>query len=66
MDLDRPSSIQATINGIATGSARGLVHVPEIENDATSDAIRKLQIQIFTLADAVADLTAEVERLSRG
>jgi hypothetical protein len=64
MSIDTARAAQANIRGIVGGSASGLVRVPEIENDSTEDAIRKLQIQIFTLTDAVADLVKEIDRLN--
>jgi len=63
-DLTR--NIRVRIRNLAGGSAHGLIAVPEIENDSTKDAIRKLQIQIFTLTEVITDLHNELEKLRRG
>jgi hypothetical protein len=64
MSIETARAAQANIQGILGSQATSLVRVPEIENDSTPDAIRKLQIQIFTLTDAVADLVKEIDRLN--
>lgn len=65
-NLQKASSIQATIRANLGAPASTLIRVPEIEDDPTGDAIRKLQIQIFELADAMAGIVAEIETLQRG
>ena len=63
-DLAKAERIQATIRGIMGASASGLVSVPT-KNATQSVAVRKLQIMIFELADALAEVTAEVDELKR-
>jgi hypothetical protein len=65
MATTKSANIQSTIRATATGSASSLIRVPEIENDSTQDAIRKLQVQIFYLADALAELSKHVDNPRR-
>ncbi|MDP5182136.1 hypothetical protein QOZ88_05765 [Blastococcus sp. BMG 814] len=65
MDFDVARQIQPTIRGYLNAPASSLQRVPEIENESTEDAIRKLQIQVFALTDALAAATEEIERMRR-
>lgn len=57
----RLQNIQARVGSLTDADASGLVAVPGIENDAVASALRKIEIQIFELADALADLRDEVD-----
>lgn len=59
---DRARHIQPKINSLVDVPASTLISVP-IERDRPEDAIRKLQVQNFELADAIADLVQEVDAL---
>jgi hypothetical protein len=63
---DAKNNFQNRLRRAMGGPASSLTRVPEIENDTPEDAIRKLQVQIFMLSDALAATMREVERLSRG
>lgn len=62
-NIDRALSAQNTINELLNSSASTLTPVPEIQSESTADAIHKLQIQIFTLTDALADLANAVDQM---
>ncbi len=64
--IEKARGIQATIRSLVGANANGLIAVPEIERDTTPDAIRKLQIQVFELSDALAAVVAELDRLKDG
>jgi hypothetical protein len=59
---NRHRRIQATIGNLAGTTASTLIPVPT-ERDRPEDAIRKLQVQNFELADAIADLVKEMDEL---
>jgi hypothetical protein len=61
----RAANIQATISSLLGVDGNGLVSVPTETLDQQR-AVRVLQVQIFELADAVADLAQAVEELHRG
>lgn len=60
--VDRARHIQPKIRSLVDVPASTLISVP-IERDRPEDAIRKLQVQNFELADAIADLVEEVDSL---
>jgi hypothetical protein len=60
--FDKAKNIQSIIGSLVTVDASGLVSVP-IETNQPRDAIRKLQIQNFELADALAATVKELEDL---
>jgi hypothetical protein len=59
---NRQRNIQARIASLVDVPASSLVSVPT-ERDRPEDAVRKLQVQCFELADAIADLVQEVDSL---
>lgn len=59
---DKARNIQAIIGSLGDVPASGLVRVP-VESDQVPDAIRKLQVQIFELSDALAATVKELETL---
>lgn len=63
--LEKAENIQPIIRSLVDVSASSLVRVPEIENDSHEDQIRKLQIQIFELSDALAELTEYVKKIPK-
>lgn len=65
-DITKAQNIQSTIRANLNARASTLVRVSEIENDSTEDAIRKLQIQIFELSDAIAGLAEHITKAARG
>jgi hypothetical protein len=58
----KAQSIQSIIGSLGEVPASGLVHVP-VERDQVPHAIRKLQVQIFELSDALAATVKELEAL---
>lgn len=60
----RAANIQATIRSLLGADGNGLVSVPTEALDQQR-AVRVMQVQIFELADAVADLSQAVEELHR-
>jgi len=64
-DLDKSKNIQATIRANLAASANTLIRVPEIENESPADAIRKLQIQVFELSDAIAQMASVLEQVEK-
>lgn len=63
-DIARAKAAQAEIKTILSGSGTNLVHTP-VERLASPYRERVLQVQIFILTDAVAQLTKAVEELRR-
>jgi hypothetical protein len=63
-NLDKATNIQARICGVLGASSSSLMPVPEIQHDDSAEAIHKLQIQIFELADALAG-AAELQARTR-
>lgn len=62
-NFDAARRIQSKIRAYLGASASALQAVPEIESGSTQDAIRKLQLQVFELADALAATGEELQRL---
>lgn len=58
--LTKSKSIQQTIRANLAAPASSLIRIPEIESESTADAIRKLQVQVFELSDALHELTEYV------
>ncbi|MFT4189804.1 MAG: hypothetical protein QM621_14665 [Aeromicrobium sp.] len=54
-------NIQSTIRSVLGASANDLVRVSEIQNETVEDAIHKIQIQIFELSDALAELVRDLD-----
>lgn len=70
--LDRAKRIRSTIQGYLNMAPSGMTQVPEIERNDATGQVRKLQVQVFALTDALVDtvavvdeLTARVEQLER-
>ena len=60
-DLAKAKKIQGTIRSLLDVSANTLTRIPEMERESAEDAIRKLQVQIFELADAMAEIVTHLE-----
>lgn len=60
-NFDAARNIPAKIRGYLSAPASSLTPVPETENLPTQDAIRKLQLQIFELSDALAATARELQ-----
>lgn len=63
--MTRPLSVGHAVRSYLNLSPSEIIRVPEIERDSPEDAIRKLQVQIFALTDALADLAQEVDELRK-
>jgi hypothetical protein len=59
------TNVQAKVRETLAAPASSLIRVPEIENDSTADAIRKLQVQIFHLADELTRAHNLIDELQR-
>lgn len=65
INVGRAASVRNDIRSYYAANASGLTSIPAIENDSQRDATRKLQVQVFTLTDALVDLTAAVTQLAQ-
>jgi len=64
MSFDVARNVRASIRAHLGAPASSLQSVPEIEQEPTQEAIRKLQLQIFVLTDALAAAVDEIDRLA--
>ena len=60
-NLDRAKNVRNAVRGYLGSSPSGLTSIPEIENDTATGAVRKLQVQVFALTDALVDTVAVLE-----
>jgi hypothetical protein len=60
---DRLWGISSTIQSIVSSSSRRLMSAPEIEPDTQRGVVRKLQVQVLALTDALVDAADVIGRL---
>ena len=60
-NLDKARRIQATIRAYLGAPTSSLQSVAEVEDLPTNEAIRKLQLQVFELSDALAGVVKELD-----
>lgn len=62
MAFDLARRIQSTIASVIHSPASSLVEPPQTYSESTQDSLKKLQLQVMALADAVAEIAKELEK----